>query len=644
MKWSQLGIRAKIAATLTVVVMLPLLIVLVGVVTRWSEARRDSVTRSLLSLATVEARVLSVSMVKDIQSLQMELLNPGVVSHLAESPALSPERQTELDRVWPTLTPESPVLSAFLNHPIVPYLRRIERSDRRVLQCFVTDQHGQLVAATSKTDDFFQADEEWWRQAYNNGKGQVVISPVELDPAVKKYTLQVSLPVFDQDTVVGVAKFKFDLGTWISSSGGSYNQLGAQPMLVRDDGTIVYRPGETPLSHKVEGYVAIVRERRIDSTVNDGEIQAYVPISLEEKIGGVPAKMPRMSLFMYMPEAPIMAPMHRVAAIAFASGLAIILLLFLAGLFMVNRMIVRRIRMLEAAARVVAAGDFSGRAQPSKHWLGFPDEIDDLVRDFNEMASQVERKHRDLLAANELKSKFIQIASHELRTPVTYILGAIKMLRNNRDPDRLWNAMTSISTRARRLDDIIHDMFKLLPNEVSPQPLRDEDVSLQELMEEVYLECFPFIEGRGQKLKIDVGPNVPVIRADRYKVRDVVENLAMNAIKFTPDKGQVTITVRSELNDAVSIAVTDQGTGIPEKDLPYMFQPFYSGGDVLQHSSGESGYQKKGIGLGLAIVRHFVELHGGTVSVSSGPTGCTFTVILPVRRPAALAPHPDFTI
>lgn len=641
---ARLGIRAKFAATLAVVAMLPLLIVLVATVMRWSLVRKDITGQGLLSLTMAEARGLSVSLVKDIQALQMGLHNPTISTYLVDSPALTPAQWQELDAQWPTLTPDSPALSAILKHPIVPWLRQIEEADPRILQSFVTDQYGQLVAATRKTNDYYQADEDWWQHAYDEGRGQIVVSPVEFDPSVQAHTLQVCLPIYEEDVVVGVANFKLDLGKWLASSIAPDNSLGAKPMLVRDDGTILYRRGLAPLSQKAERYGPIVRGRRTGWTIYDEEFQGHVPIAVVDRIGGTTARMPRMSLVMYVSEAPIMRPMYRIAAAGMLAGLLIIGSLFLTGLLMADRLIVRRIRRLESAARVVASGDLSGRVAPSRHRLGFQDEIDDLVHDFNEMASRVERTHQELSAANELKSNFIKVASHELRTPISYILGVIKLLRSNRDPERLANAMTSIAMRAQRLDDIIHAMFKLLPEQLSEQMLRYEDVSLQDLLEEVYVECFPFVEQREQKLKIEVAPHLPILRADRDKMRDVIENLVINAIKFTPDHGQVTVTIRAEMDEAVSIAVADQGSGIPEKDLPYLFQPFYSGGEVLQHSTGESGYQKRGMGLGLAIVRHFVELHGGTVTLATGPSGCTFTVVVPVRRPASLEHRPDYAI
>lgn len=640
----KLGIRAKVAITLAIVAMLPLLATLVVTVVRWSELRIENAGRDLLSLGAAEARGLSVSLVKDIQAFQMDLHDPDIVGPLSKADTkLAPQRLEEIDKAWPAMPLDAPPMAAVLNHPVAPLLKDILLNDNRIVQAFVTDRYGQLVAATGKTIDFNQADEQWWLDACNDGDGQVVMQTVDYDSSVNMFILQVCLPIYDDQTVVGVAKFKLDLAKWITT--GARGGADAQLMLVRDDGLIVYRQGQEPLNAKFASlYLPIVKGRTSGWRSVDDEIQSFVPIVLERKIGSIPTKMPEMSLVMYVPQAAYQAPVYRAAWLALAAGLVFIGILFLAGLLMADRLLVRRIRRLEEAARRMAGGDLTSRVNPTGHLLAGADEIDDLEKDFNEMAQRVERSYKELAAADELKSNFIKIASHELRTPVGYILSLVKLLRDCQDGQRLSQAMSSIAAKAKRLDDIIRAMFKLMPGGLSDETMRIEDVVVSELLEGIYVDCFPFVERREQKLTIDCRRAIPTIRADREKLRDVVENLVINAIKFTPDGGSVSVKVNTELGDAISIAVSDQGAGIPAKELPYLFQPFYSGGEILHHSTGQTGFQKQGIGLGLAVVRHFVELHGGTINVNTGPGGSTFTVVIPIRPHTGKESRQDFMI
>jgi len=199
------------------------------------------------------------------------------------------------------------------------------------------------------------------------------------------------------------------------------------------------------------------------------------------------------------------------------------------------------------------------------------------------------------------------------------------------DADRLRHALQSMGGKAKRLEAIIQAMFKLMPEQRSRSDMHYSQLRVSELLEEVYLDTFPFVERRNQRLIIEGAEKFKFVTADREKLRDVLENLVMNAIKFTPDNGAVKLRVSQQLGGYVSFAVQDQGPGIPESDLPHIFEPFFTGRDVMRHSTGRSGYAKSGMGLGLAVVRHFTELHGGTVNVTSGSHGSIFTVTIPLQ-------------
>jgi len=139
------------------------------------------------------------------------------------------------------------------------------------------------------------------------------------------------------------------------------------------------------------------------------------------------------------------------------------------------------------------------------------------------------------------------------------------------------------------------------------------------------------MECRGQKFIIEAGSDIPRLRVDRAKLRDVLENLVINSIKFSPDGGTIRLRAGKQLGGHVTITIEDQGPGIAAEDLPHIFDPFYSTRDVMKHSSGDIGYQKRGMGPGLAIVRHFIEMHGGTVHVTTSDKGSVFSVTIPIE-------------
>jgi signal transduction histidine kinase len=125
-----------------------------------------------------------------------------------------------------------------------------------------------------------------------------------------------------------------------------------------------------------------------------------------------------------------------------------------------------------------------------------------------------------------------------------------------------------------------------------------------------------------------VGP----IEVDPSKIADVLINLLANAVKFTPDGGTICLEARAQPNsdDEFRVEVTDEGEGVPKAEQEHLFEPFFTGFDTMRHSSGDYQYGKRGIGLGLCLVKTFVQLHGGRVEVSSTPgSGSTFAFVLP---------------
>ena len=141
----------------------------------------------------------------------------------------------------------------------------------------------------------------------------------------------------------------------------------------------------------------------------------------------------------------------------------------------------------------------------------------------------------------------------------------------------------------------------------------------------------PFADLRKLDLRLAVQESLPGVAMNSAQIRDVLLNLVMNAIKFTPDGGEVTISAKLKEEEAVLFNVADTGSGILEADQPHIFDQFFSSFDTLHHSSGEFEYGRRGIGLGLAIAKEFVELHDGAIWLErSSPEGSCFCFTLPL--------------
>ncbi len=635
----RIGIRAKVTALLVVVALLPLLATLAAMVIGGGHLRRETFGKYLQASAVAEARDLQVQLVKDIEKFEVAMHEPGVISFLSGfTEKLPADVRSKLDMEWSSLTEDSREMRNVLQNDISDILRRIRINDPNIAEMLLTDRFGQLVAATSRTDDFCQDDEVWWQQTYNGGKPRAFVDEVQFDASAGVWSVDICIPVMKDEDFLGVLKVVVGMRHWVGPDITTDEGVSAGIMLVRHDGIIIHRQGLSPLKHSLKRWdeISLAQSAPGWRLTDDKEIQAWAVIALPGTVGKYPLVAPVWTVVLYTPQSEALGEVYRLGLIMLIVGLGIIGALFLAGLYLVDRGILDRIRRVERATRQVAKGDLTHRIESGsakRRRLFGADEIDDLANDFNEMVRRIEESHNELEAANELKMNFIRIASHELRTPISYLLGVAKLLKGSKDPARLLHALQTISSKAKRIEQIIQSMFKLMPGQKYSETLNYSSVNLSELLEDIYLYCHPFLEHRNQRLIIEHRENLPEIQADRDKLSDIVENLVMNAIKFTPDGGVIKIRTRSEIGDVISIVVQDQGPGISDADLPYIFEPFFSGMDVMKHSSGETGYQKKGMGLGLTIVKKFVELHGGTVSVSTGENGSTFTVSIPVNPP-----------
>jgi len=167
------------------------------------------------------------------------------------------------------------------------------------------------------------------------------------------------------------------------------------------------------------------------------------------------------------------------------------------------------------------------------------------------------------------------------------------------------------------------------------RPLVPRPAPLAALLREAASDVQPFVELRGQTLACDFDDSLGAIELEAPKIRDALNHLLLNAIKFTPDLGRITLRARRAPDGRAEIEVVDSGAGIDAATLPRVFEPFFTAFDVSRHASGIFEYERRGLGLGLSVVKAFVEMHGGWVSVQSQVgRGSTITLVLP-PTPAA---------
>jgi signal transduction histidine kinase len=252
----------------------------------------------------------------------------------------------------------------------------------------------------------------------------------------------------------------------------------------------------------------------------------------------------------------------------------------------------------------------------------------------------LEQANDELTKANLLKRAFIQVASHELRTPLSILLGLSKLaLREHPQADHLHNFLERMDRAAERLRRLVDQIVTMLSAEKFDLILQRAPVDVTTLLNQAADDVRPFVELRRQEFALDLPTDLGTMDLDAEKVRDSVNHLLLNAIKFTPDGGRIELSAARRNDDgALEITVKDSGAGIDAESRSRLFEPFFTSFDVSKHSSGEYEFGRRGLGLGLSVVKAFSELHGGGVSVDSEPgKGSTFTIMLPARAPAPTA-------
>ena len=313
---------------------------------------------------------------------------------------------------------------------------------------------------------------------------------------------------------------------------------------------------------------------------------------------------------------------------------------FLVYLFalQIRGLLTRPIALLSQTARDVSeTKDYSLRAQKVSE-----DELGTFTDTFNQMLEQIRKQDLEIQAsraeaqlASRLKDEFLATLSHELRTPMTPILGWAQILQRGGTTDKqVLQAAEVIERNARAQTKIVDDLLDMSRIVSGKVRLDVESVDLARVVADSLDTVAVAAKARGIELHSDIEPGVAPMPADPHRLHQVLWNLLSNAIKFTGSGGQVRIGLR-RLPGAVEIAVSDTGEGIAPDFLPHVFERF-------RQADSSSTRKHAGLGLGLSIVKQLVELHGGSVRARSQGKGqgSTFLVNLPVHGPEADPPMP----
>lgn len=293
--------------------------------------------------------------------------------------------------------------------------------------------------------------------------------------------------------------------------------------------------------------------------------------------------------------------------------------------------LVKPLRRLAFGARQLGQGNLDYHLE-----INTKDEIESLAEEFNRMAialktsyHQLEETNKQLERVNKLKTEFLASMSHELRTPLNSIIGFSEILIDQlfgELNERQKKYVNNIYTSGEHLLQLINDLLDLSKIEAGKLELQYENFSAPEAIRSLVATLRPLADKKKLSVTVIIDDNVGQIAADQSKFRQILYNLLSNAIKFTPEGGRITVEAKQEAN-FITVSVTDTGIGIAKKDQAIIFEQF-------KQLSGSDTREFEGAGLGLALTKKLVELHGGTIWVESelGQGSC-FSFTLPVEMP-----------
>jgi CheY-like chemotaxis protein len=253
-------------------------------------------------------------------------------------------------------------------------------------------------------------------------------------------------------------------------------------------------------------------------------------------------------------------------------------------------------------------------------------ELQETLSQRKQLEQRLTDTAEELARANRMKDEFLSTLSHELRTPLSAILGwADLLMRGRLDPESSQRALEVIKRNALAQSSIISDVLDVSRIVSGKMRLDVRPVDLGEVLVAAIDTARPAADAKHIQIQTVVMPNLLAI-ADPDRLQQVFWTLLSNSVKFTPPNGRITLTA-ARTHGHLEVRVSDTGIGIPTDFLPHVFERF------RQLDSSPTRTEQSGLGLGLAIVRHLTELHGGTVLAESGGEGlgATFVVTLPVR-------------
>jgi len=621
--------------------------------------------------------------VEDIETyasrpLWIEIVEKANAKYEKMSDAQTAEFLSEMDKRWIAADKDDPLIEDYTNNIIGNSMKAILEIRKSVAEIFITDKMGGIVAASEKTTDFYQADEEWWKKAFNGGKGDLYIGDIELDESSSTWSVLLAAPMKNKEgAVVGICKQSisayrlFEIlenlqigntghATLIDSNSDIIFHAGVMPMTKKfyeHDKSMPWRNKNAgtillPVS-EIHNYRSLAAFASVDSPYLLKFGIKWVVVITQD----INESLAALSVFM-----------RYLFVIA-----GILIIMMLPTGFLLARALMRPIKKLSIAAEHITKGELDYKIEVSTG-----DEMEQFADDFNLMIMNIKDNNRKLLEAKQelekfsenlekkveertadlkntqeatlniledltdskaelegysndlekalkIKSDFTSTVSHELRTPLAAIKESIAIVLDEtagKLEDKQKEFLIISKRNVDRLTRLINDLLDFQKMESGRQTFNFEENDINSIIRDTVKEMAPLAANKDLTFSLELADRLPKTKIDKDKIAQVLINLIGNAVKYT-DAGSVTVST-SHTADSVVISVKDTGIGIKKEDLHKLFEQFSQIESISDRRVG-------GTGLGLAISKKIVDAHSGRIWVDSVPgKGSTFSFSLPL--------------
>lgn len=546
----------------------------------------------------------------------------------------------DMDKKWTGAPAGSSLIKEYLDNNPSFILKSVMSEGEKIVNILITDKYGGLVGSTEVTPNFYYGDKDWWREAFDGGKGKVSLGDVVFNERTNTWSVPFAVPIkVDTGEVIGIYRLAVDISLFFGPLENFRIGKTGGVALVDDRGYLIFGPGASPFSGKFCSYEDLQKVLHgktkwciIDSVYlhdkgafiafagvdhpllagNGMNWQVFVTQDSKETFGILGAFINKMTIF----------------------GGGLLIILVFAG-FMLGGFFVRPIVKLREGIERIGRGDLDYKVKAETD-----DEIGRLTDSLTEMADnlkkitvpkadfeaevagrkaiedKIRQLNSDLVSVVSRLRTLVYIAKQEIEAVLKESPAAI----NEKQRKMVATAESNID----RLSQIIDNLLDVAKIEAGKMELKKAVVDIRGLLKDIVFVFEPRIRGKGLSLKLDIPKEAVNLDIDAGRIRQVFGHLIENAIKFT-ENGYIALSVKEAKND-VECSLADTGVGIFEENTPKIFD-----------RAGKPGYaddqEGQDVGLGLSVVRGIVEAHNGKIWVESEPgKGTKFIFLLPKHK------------